>query len=270
MTASVAGADAFPGRRGLTLSGRLRARRQEHPSCLSAVDALLTDRFDGEPGAGAVLDTARLRACPRSRLPAPTRPPTASPHRSSPARRSRASPSSSSCGRPTFAISRSSSPRTRLRHAGRGSRRALPPRGVDPLLLSLPPLFAVETALRLLVTFGLVNEISLWSRPSRALECLVSLGDEEPSRRTRAAARSALGGNSGVNAARRAQITSVAVLRFGRPDAALVARVVPETRAAASAFLAEAAASSPSWSARCCWTRAPSASGSSSRAPSAG
>ena len=244
MTASVAGANAFPGRRGLTLSARRRAGRQEHPSCLSAVDALLADRFDGEPGAGAVLDTARLRAYSAfdaagadeaaDRLAA-----------SLFAGEAIAGLAVEQLLRPAdvrdlaFELTESSGHGTLAAGLVELYLRA----ASTPLLLSLPPLFAVETAMRLLVTFGLVNEISLWSRPSRALECLVSLGDEEPSRRTRAAARWALGGNSGVNASRRAQIHSAAVLRFGRPDAALVARVVPETRAAASAFLAEAAAS---------------------------
>jgi two-component system sensor histidine kinase DegS len=59
----------------------------------------------------------------------------------------------------------------------------------------------------------------------------------------RVAARHALAGAVGVTASRRSQILAVPVLRFGRAEAALVARVKPERRAGASAFLAEAAIS---------------------------
>jgi signal transduction histidine kinase len=113
----------------------------------------------------------------------------------------------------------------------------------NPLLTTLPPLFAAETILRLLVTFGLATEASLWMRPRpNRVECTVSLGDEEPSRRMRLAARLLLGGKH-ATVGSRSLIRALPVLRFGRVDAALVVRVLPQTRPQARLFLAETAAS---------------------------
>jgi signal transduction histidine kinase len=111
----------------------------------------------------------------------------------------------------------------------------------NPLLASLPPLFAVETALQLLLHFDLVSEASLWIRPQpNRLECAVSIGDDEPSRRMRVAARMALGGSRLANPPL-SQIRAVQVRRWGRADAALVVRVTPDARPAAATFLDEAA-----------------------------
>jgi signal transduction histidine kinase len=113
----------------------------------------------------------------------------------------------------------------------------------NPLLTTLPPLFAAETVLRLLVLFGVVSEVSLWTRPEPSrLRCTISLGDEEPSRRERGAARRALSGSPLVGSRRRSLTRALPIFRFGRPDAALVVRVVPALRAGAGSFLAEAAA----------------------------
>ncbi len=111
----------------------------------------------------------------------------------------------------------------------------------NPLLGSLPPLFAIETALQLLVIFDLVSEASLWIKPQpNRLECAVSIGDDEPSRRTRAAARKALGIGYALTPPR-SQIRAVPVVRWNRIDAALVVRVTAESRPAAQTFLDEAA-----------------------------
>ena len=114
----------------------------------------------------------------------------------------------------------------------------------SPLLGSLPPLFAIETSLRLLALFGVASEASLWTshQPGR-LECVVSIGDEEPSRRMRLAARLALAAGPALASTRRSQIRAIPVYRWGRPEGVLVARVVPEFRTVAGAFLSEAATS---------------------------
>jgi signal transduction histidine kinase len=114
----------------------------------------------------------------------------------------------------------------------------------NPLLATLPPLFAAETVLRLLVLFGVVADASLWTRPEPSkLRCTISLGEEGPTRRERGAARRALVGSPLVGSLRRSLTQAVPVLRFGRPEAALVVRVVPALRNGAGSFLAEAAAS---------------------------
>jgi signal transduction histidine kinase len=114
----------------------------------------------------------------------------------------------------------------------------------SPLLASLPPLFAVETSLRLLEHFGVVSEASLWARrqPGK-LDCLVSTAEDEPTRRMRAAAKLAISASAAAGPSRRSLIRAITVHRWGRPVGALVVRVVPEVRDSAAAFLAEAAAS---------------------------
>jgi signal transduction histidine kinase len=107
----------------------------------------------------------------------------------------------------------------------------------------LSRLFGVVRALRLLVRVGLAGDVSLWRRRNGRLACVLSLDDDEPTRRERAAARAVLASGAALAPSRRSQIHALPVLRFGRVDAALVARVVPETRDVAGSFLAEAAAS---------------------------
>jgi signal transduction histidine kinase len=113
----------------------------------------------------------------------------------------------------------------------------------NPVLASLPPLFGVETAMRLLLLFDLVTEASLWIRtqPNR-LECAVSLGEDEPSRRVRLAAKVALRDGKATSPPL-SQIRAVPVFRWGRADAALVVRMTDESRTAAATYLDEAARS---------------------------
>ena len=114
----------------------------------------------------------------------------------------------------------------------------------SPLLGSLPPLFAIETSLQLLTLFGISTDASLWtSRQPGNLDCIVSVGDEEPSRRMRLAAKLALAAGPALASTRRSVIRSIPVYRWGSPEGVLVLRVVPEIRGAAGAFLAEAASS---------------------------
>ena len=116
--------------------------------------------------------------------------------------------------------------------------------GSSPLLGSLPPLFAIETSLRLLTLFGVATDASLWtSRQPGQLDCVVSVGEEEPSRRMRLAAKLALAAGPALGSTRRSLIRSIPVHRWGRPEGVLVLRVAPEMRVAAGAFLAEAASS---------------------------
>jgi signal transduction histidine kinase len=117
-------------------------------------------------------------------------------------------------------------------------------RAVDHRMLAeLPPLFAVETQLHLLVLFGLVEEASLWlrTRPGR-VECVVHIGDDDPSRRTRAVAKLTLAGAYSPALTLRARIQALPVLRWGRTDAALVTRVSPQARRAVQGYIAETAA----------------------------
>lgn len=113
----------------------------------------------------------------------------------------------------------------------------------DPVLADLPPLFAIETQLRLLVSFGVATDVSLWLRPRPGrIECAVSLGDDDgPSRRTRTVAKLTLARGPAATLARRAQIHSVLVKRWGRPEAALVARIASQTRSTAQVYLHETA-----------------------------
>jgi signal transduction histidine kinase len=111
----------------------------------------------------------------------------------------------------------------------------------NPLLTSLPPLFAVETSLRLLVQFELATEASLWMRtqPNR-VEPIVTVGEDEPSRRVKLAARMVFAQGHAA-APLRSLIRGVPVLRWGRPDAALVVRLTSDSRPAAETFLVESA-----------------------------
>ena len=134
----------------------------------------------------------------------------------------------------------------RPRHAGASLARALPAASTGTRCSApLPPLFAVETALRLLVTFGLVSEASLWIAPAAEPARVRRLDSATTSRRGGRAARGPDGTRLGYarpepHAARR--FRAVPVVRWGRLDAALVVRVVPRSPRSRRTFLCEAAA----------------------------
>jgi signal transduction histidine kinase len=237
---SVAG--ALPDHRNtLSLPGRRRKAHRGGP-CLSALDVFLAERFGEDPTAGVVLEGAWGRAL------------AAYDAAGADEAADRLACSLLACDALTALaveglLARDDAPRVAsilADESGHGSASAMLLElylGVagNPLLASLPPLFAVETALQLLLHFELVSEASLWIRPQpNRLECAVSIGDEEPSRRMKLAARLALGG-SHIGAPLRSSIRAVPVHRWGRADAALVVRVTSDSRPAASTFLDEAA-----------------------------
>lgn len=88
----------------------------------------------------------------------------------------------------------------------------------------LPGLHAIRVILSLLKGFTGLHEASLWTMaPTTALQCLVSVGADEPSRRMRAAARETLrSGQSRL--AGRGLVHSLAISRWDRPVGALVFR----------------------------------------------
>ncbi len=107
-------------------------------------------------------------------------------------------------------------------------------------LLTLPPNLAIENQLGMLTAFAELDDASLWaaddaSRPLR----VVHVGDREPSRRARLAARAALRGEPETSA--RARLHAVPVLRWQRPVAAIVVRVSAHQRRDVLPLVSEAA-----------------------------
>ena len=95
----------------------------------------------------------------------------------------------------------------------------------DPRLLELPPALAFETQLRMLVALAPVAEASLWSTDEVGrLRCLGTVGGSERSRPARSAARSLLGLGPATEKSKRTTVQAVPVLRWQRPQAALVIR----------------------------------------------
>ncbi len=225
-----------------------RRRRADHPGgdALAALDAYLSARYVADPGAIGVLTLARGRALETYRAAG-------------------ADEVADRLGAGIFAgdavaglaIEGLLEPRdaldTALALAGTTREGTIAAARMEiflrasssPLLATLPPLFAIETSLRLLTMLGVAEEASLWtSRQPGQLDCIVSLGDDEPSRRARMTAKLALSAGAAIGAAsRRSLIRAVTVLRWGRPEGVIVIKAVPEARAAASAFLSEAASS---------------------------
>ena len=101
----------------------------------------------------------------------------------------------------------------------------------NPLFLDLPPLFALESQLSLLVSFGLAESASLWTRSApTAVRCVLQVGADETSRRERASARLAVTGGVPVSLSRRSAFRAAPVFRWQRAEGAVVARLVPERR----------------------------------------
>jgi signal transduction histidine kinase len=113
----------------------------------------------------------------------------------------------------------------------------------NPRLLELPPLTAVELQLGLLVALAPISDVSLWTTdPLSDLTCTVSVGDGDPTRRVRNAARATLDGTGDGDTSERGWIHGVAVKRWQQPYGALVVRARPDCRARALTFLQETAA----------------------------
>ena len=113
----------------------------------------------------------------------------------------------------------------------------------NPRLLELPPLTAVELQLGLLVALAPISDVSLWTTgPLGDLTCIVSVGDSDPTRRVRNAARVTIDGTGDGDTSERGWIHSVPVKRWQQPYGALVVRARPDCRAQALTFLKETAA----------------------------
>jgi len=112
----------------------------------------------------------------------------------------------------------------------------------SPRLLELPPLLTIELQLRLLLALSPISEVSLWHEGlDRQLHCVAHVGDAAPTRRVRTVVRTILDGEEGIGGAHRSWIHGAPVLRWQQRHAAVVGRAHPNDRAAAQAFLQEAA-----------------------------
>jgi signal transduction histidine kinase len=111
----------------------------------------------------------------------------------------------------------------------------------DRHVLDLPPQLGAETVLKMLCTFTGTTSASLWhqSGEGRLVE-MIQTGEEDSSRRRRAAAREAIGKGRRVMGPR-SQFHSVPVERWGLPSGALVIRCPAEGRATTLAYASEAA-----------------------------
>ena len=111
----------------------------------------------------------------------------------------------------------------------------------DRHVLDLPPQLGAETVLKMLCTFTGTTSASLWHENGEGhLVEMIQTGDEDSSRRRRAAAREAIGKGRRVTGPR-SQFHSVPVERWGLPSGALVIRSRAEGRATTLAYASEAA-----------------------------
>jgi signal transduction histidine kinase len=94
---------------------------------------------------------------------------------------------------------------------------------LDPRLLELSPLLAVETQVSMLHALAPVDEISVWIRQADGLRLVFRHGGGEPSRRERLAARRALRGDR-ADHEDLGLVNAVPILRWQRPTAALAFR----------------------------------------------
>ena len=113
----------------------------------------------------------------------------------------------------------------------------------NPRLHELPPLVAIELQLQLLVSLGVLGDVSLWTRSSGTLECILCVGgDARPSRRVRAEAKAALRQRARLSLLGGSQLRSTTVMRFGEAYAAIVGSVGGTEAKVAEAYLTEVAA----------------------------
>ena len=96
----------------------------------------------------------------------------------------------------------------------------------SPILLELPPIVGAEIQLRLLLHLDIATEVSLWRRAGHGeVECVLSLGSDPADRQVLAEARAAITGRSALRLARRGNIRTATIYRFGTATAAVVARL---------------------------------------------
>ena len=113
----------------------------------------------------------------------------------------------------------------------------------SPRLLELPPLVAIELQLGLLLGLDVLSDVTLWTRTSTGLDCIVNMGgDARPSRRVRAEAKATLRGRSRLSLLGGSQLRAAPVLRFGEAYAAVVGRLGSVEQDVADAYLGETAA----------------------------
>jgi signal transduction histidine kinase len=109
----------------------------------------------------------------------------------------------------------------------------------SPRLLELPPIFATEVQLSLLLSLDVLVDVSLWRRTTSSLDCVLSLGERSrPTRRVRGEAKAALRQRSRLSLLGGSQLRSVPVMRYGKPYAAVVGRLGSAGPEVADAFLA--------------------------------
>jgi signal transduction histidine kinase len=110
----------------------------------------------------------------------------------------------------------------------------------DPRIIALSPLVAIEVELKVLYALTDVDNVSLWTLSLGGLSCVHSTGGDCPSRRARLVARALLDHARDEEHSRTTH--GVAVLRWQRPEAALVFAAGEECSTLAVAAAKEAAA----------------------------
>jgi signal transduction histidine kinase len=111
----------------------------------------------------------------------------------------------------------------------------------DRHVLDLPPQLGAETVLKMLCTFSATTSASLWSESAEGrLVEMIQTGEDDSSRRRRAAARETIAEGRRVTSPR-SHFHAVPVERWGRPSGALVFRSRAEGRPTTLAYAAEAA-----------------------------
>ena len=111
----------------------------------------------------------------------------------------------------------------------------------DRHVLDLPPQLGAETVLKMLCTFTATPTASLWTETAEGrLVEMIQTGEDDSSRRRRAAARETIAEGRPVTSAR-SHFHSVPVERWGQPSGALVFRGRAEGRLTTLAYATEAA-----------------------------
>lgn len=113
----------------------------------------------------------------------------------------------------------------------------------SPRLLELPPLVAIEVQLSLLLGLDVLSDVTLWTRTSAGLECILTLGGDgrPPSRRVRAEAKATLRGRSRLSLLGGSQLRAAPISRFGEAYAAVVGHTGSVEQNVADAFLGDVA-----------------------------